>query len=274
MRPETAISKSIGPGTGGVAPHNADGVESPALDVPAASARPAPDAQIAAAANNGQDRADGLVQPVGYAGPERWKATPIPCWGLRGTSPEDFEVIADRDTHTNGASSIRISSARSEGWGTIYQFADAAPMRGKRIEFTADIRSRDVARSAGLYVRIDGADGSALAIDNMWYGYGDKGEAGGIMNRSLSGDNEWTSTTLVLDVPPDAHALSLGLYLDGPGRAWLDNAHVEPVSNDTPITGFVRTPSMLEDMARFKLDEVPPGPNNLDFELGGGCGGQ
>jgi len=219
------------------------------------------------------DPAAGLIQPVGYAGPERWKPTPVPCWGLRGTAPEDFEVTADRELRTTGQSSIAISSARSEGWGTLYQFADAVPMRGKRIELTADIRSRDVARNAGLYVRIDAADGTALALDNMWYGYGDGGQDGGIRNRSLSGDNEWTTTTIVIDVPADAHALSYGLYLDGPGKAWLDDAHFEVVSNDTPITGFVQTPSMLEPMARFRLGKAPPAPTNLDFEPGGVCGG-
>jgi hypothetical protein len=113
--------------------------------------------------------ADGVTQPIGYAGPERWKATPLPCWGLRCTAPVDFDVTADRETTTAGQSSIALSSRRSEGWGTLYQFADAAPMRSKRIELTGDIRTRDVARSAGLYVRIDAEDGTALAIDNMWY---------------------------------------------------------------------------------------------------------
>jgi hypothetical protein len=91
------------------------------------------------------------------------------------------------------------------------------------------------------------------------------------MNRSLSGDNDWTSTTIVMDVPTDARALSYGLYLDGPGKAWLDNAHLEEASRDTPVTGFVRTPSMLEGMAAFRLGKVPPLPVNLDFEPAATC---
>jgi hypothetical protein len=212
---------------------------------------------------------DSAPEPVGYAGPERWRKTPVPCWGIRGTAPEDFQVIADRDEHTTGKSSIGLSSLRhTDGWGTLYQFASAEPMRGKRIEFTADIRTSGVENGASLLVRVDDADGRAVAIDNMYYSYGSERSEKNLGNRSLSGDNDWTSASVVLDVPVDAHAVSYGVALTGSGKVWLDNAHLEVVSNETPVTALVRGRTDLEYMPSFRMSEIPPTPANLDFETG------
>jgi hypothetical protein len=212
------------------------------------------------------------MQPIGYAGPERWRKTPIPCWGLRGTAPEDYEVVSDRNEHTAGKASVAISSVRqTSGWGTLYQFANAEGFRGKRIVFTADLRTFGVATEASLLVRVDDANGRAVALDNMWYSYGADRSQGAFSNRSLSGDNDWSSTSVVLDVPPEAHAISYGVALTGSGKVWIDNAHLEVVADDTPTTAMQRTPNMLEPMATFRMAAVPSAPKNLDFEPGEGC---
>jgi hypothetical protein len=245
--------------------HQTTGAGAP--DAPAitadVSAPPATDAARPAA------RApDASMEPVGYAGPERWRRTPVPCWGIRGTAPEDFHVIADRDEHTTGKSSIGLESVRhTDGWGTLYQFASADALRGKRIEFMADIRTSSVENGASLLVRVDDADGRAIAIDNMFYSYGPDHSESNLGNRSLSGDNDWTSASVVLDVPADAHALSYGVALTGSGKVWLDNAHLEVVSRDTPVTALARGRADLEYMTAFRMSAVPPVPENLDFEV-------
>jgi len=88
-----------------------------------------------------------------YAAPDRWRATPVPCWRLRGTAPEDFVVKVDSNLHTAGKASALLASIRdTNGWGTLYQYADAKNLRGKRIEFSADVRTEDVQREANLPV--------------------------------------------------------------------------------------------------------------------------
>jgi hypothetical protein len=212
---------------------------------------------------------DGTLQ---YADPKDWVKSELPCWGLRGTTPQDFVVAADRHILTTGKSSASIEAARlTSGWGTLYQFADAQDLRGKRIEFSADIRTAAVGRTAGIFVRVDDANGKAVALDNMWYSYGEDRSGIGAVNRSLSGDHEWTTERVVLDIPPDASAVSYGVILDGPGKLWIDNAHLEIVGSDIPTTAITR-PSTLLQQRPFPLSGKPPSPRNLDFEKGGANG--
>jgi len=213
-----------------------------------------------------------MLEPEGYAGPERWRSTPVPCWGVRGTTPEDYDVVPDPNEHTVGHTSVLLSSTRSlTGWGTLYQFADAKPFRGKRIEFSADLRTFGVGNTANLFVRVDDASGTPIALDNMTYSYGEPRSDVAILNRGLSGDTDWTSTNVVLDIPADAHAISYGVALVGSGKVWVDNAHIETVAAETPITAFPRTKAMLEGMPAFRMREVPTLPRNLDFELATAC---
>jgi hypothetical protein len=221
------------------------------------------------ASNRAQQVPDATPQPGGYTGADRWIKTPVPCWGIRGTAPDDFRVSADREEHSTGKSSIALSSIRStDGWGTLYQFASAEPLRGQRVEFTADLKTSAVQRGASLLVRVDDAEGRAIAIDNMVYSYGADRSDDNVSDRSLRGDNDWTSASVVLDIPADAHAISYGVALTGSGTLWLDNAHLEAVSRQTPITGIVRDRTELKDMPPFRMSEIPSAPKNLDFELG------
>ena len=181
-------------------------------------------------------------------------------------------MAADQRVLTTGMSSASIEAARlTSGWGTLYQFASAKDLRGKRVEFSADVRTAAVARTSGIFVRADDANGNAIALDNMWYSYGEDRSGAGLLNRSLTGDHAWTTERVVLDIPLDTGAVSYGVFLDGPGKLWIDNAHLEIVGSDTPITAMVRPASMLEQRP-FPLGAQPPSPRNLDFEKGGADG--
>jgi hypothetical protein len=166
----------VKPGYDDVSPRQSDIGDSPARiekqkpSTPAGLAqvehpRPLPSVRVGAAS---QERPGPLLEPEGYAGPERWRRTPVPCWGLRGTTPEDYEVVSDPNEHTAGKTSVLLSSSRNlTGWGTLYQFADAESLRGKRIEFSADLRTFGVGNTANLFVRVDDASGVPIAFDNM-----------------------------------------------------------------------------------------------------------
>jgi hypothetical protein len=203
-----------------------------------------------------------------YADPKDWVKTALPCWGLRGTAPKDFVVAADQRVLTSGKSSASIEAVGlTSGWGTLYQFANAQDLRGKRVEFSADIRTAAAALRASIFVRADDARGNAVALDNMWFNYSGDVKGPAMLNRSLSGDNEWTTERVVLDIPLEATAVSYGAILEGAGKVWIDNAHLEIVGNDTPVTAIVRPATMLQQSA-FPLTGQPPSPRNLDFERG------
>jgi hypothetical protein len=103
------------------------------------------------------------------------------------------------------------------------------------------------------------------------YSYGEERSDVAMLNRGLSGDTDWTSTNVVLDIPADAHAISYGVALVGSGKVWIDNAHIETVAAETPITAFPRTKPMFEGMPAFHMREVSSVPRNLDFESAAAC---
>jgi hypothetical protein len=203
-----------------------------------------------------------------YAEPERWRKTPMPCWGLRGTAPEDFSVAVDSSFHTAGKSSASIESIRdTSGWGTLYQFADARELRGHRVEFSADLRTAVVQRGANLFVRADDAEGKALAMDNMWLSYTEEWRDDRLVNRAIVGDTDWNTYRIVLDIPVDAAVISYGVALDGAGKVWIDNALMEQVGTDVPTTAMLRPASQLESTGTFKPINLQTTPANLRFEV-------
>jgi hypothetical protein len=203
-----------------------------------------------------------------YAPPDRWRKTAMPCWGIRGTAPEDFAVEVDTGTHTAGKSSASLASIRETfGWGTLYQFADAKDFRGKRIEFSADLRTAGVRNGANLLVRADDAKGNAVAMDNMWYSSDDQNPGGPLVNRQLTGDNDWSTQRIVLNIPADAAVITYGVALDGTGKVWIDNARLQTVTGETPTTAIARSGSDLAGTATFAAPDVLSAPGNLGFEL-------
>jgi hypothetical protein len=91
-------------------------------------------------------------------------------------------------------------------------------------------------------MRVVGPDGETMSFDNM----GD---------RPITGTTEWRQYRVVLDVPETAELIAFGVLLQGPGRVWIDDVEVEPVSSDIPTTG------------EEPMERLPAMPTNLDFEL-------
>ena len=124
------------------------------------------------------------------------------------------------------------------------QTAQADSYGGKRIRFTAYIRSEGVEKWAGLWFRVDGAGSPpppALAFDNMH-------------DRPIKGNTEWQAYSVVLDVARQASAIAYGVLLDGPGKIRIDTARIEAVDQGVPTTGTSASSTLSE-------------PTNLDFEL-------
>ena len=65
---------------------------------------------------------------------------------------------------------------------------------------------------------------ASVAFDNM-------------QDRSIKGTLGWSSYAVVLDVPQDATAISIGILLDGTGQVWLKDVAFEIVGSDVSVTG-------------------------------------
>jgi hypothetical protein len=168
-----------------------------------------------------------------------------------------FRVGADRVVAHSGASSGHITarSASPDGIGVLSQAVRADNYRGKRVRFSAYVRTRDVSGTgAGLWMRVDG-NGGTLAFDNM-------------MTRPVRGTTDWTIASVVLDVPGEAEGITFGLLLVSAGEAWIDDASLEVVGADVSVTSAASpSPNVANaEQMRNMYSRLPLAPINMGFE--------
>lgn len=154
----------------------------------------------------------------------RANADTPPGWHLAGSRPQHYATGVVSDPARGGRSAwLAASVARPEGFGTLMQTISPESYRGKRLRVSADVKAENVGGWAGLWMRIDGADGRPLALDNM-------------QARALRGSGEWQRHSIVLDVPPDSGAIAFGVLLHGEGRVIVDDFRFEVVDASVPVT--------------------------------------
>jgi hypothetical protein len=173
---------------------------------------------------------------------------PLPAalagWFVAGSHPGHYEVgAAEREDPPRPAAYLR-AKPQPLGFGTLMQMFKADSYRETRQMLTGRIRSEDVEDWAGLWMRVDGAGGTLLSLDNM-------------QSRPITGTTRWTEYRVVADVPRGAVHLAFGVLLSGPGSVWIDAVQLREVGEDVPTTGI----ESRVDPHR----EYPDGPSNLDF---------
>ncbi len=166
---------------------------------------------------------------------------PAGGWLANASAPDNYRLGLDRATAHGGASSGHITArtASPVGFATLMQALGAAPYQGKRVRFSAFVKSRGVSGGAQLWVRVDG-NGGLMAFDNM-------------VNRPITATTDWTPVSVVLDVPADAAGLALGFLVWGGGEAWIDDASLEVVGPDVLTTNMLppsADPTKTETMRR------------------------
>ena len=160
-------------------------------------------------------------------------------WFPAGSSPDSYDMgVQPGDRHAGDRNAYIRAQAQHRGFGTLMQTIGADAFRGKRLRLSGYLRTRD-AKSAAMWMRIDGNFQQTLGFDNM-------------SSRTLSGDTEWKRYDIVLDVPEGAQAIAFGFLLEGKGEVLADDFHMEPVGKDVPVTGTDRP-------------ALPAMPSNLDF---------
>ncbi|MBE9101579.1 hypothetical protein [Vacuolonema iberomarrocanum] len=164
-------------------------------------------------------------------------------WQVTGTRTQDYDVRLDTTVINSGSATalIQSKSPQADGFVTLMQTFKAEDYRGQRLQLSGYLKTEAVETWAGLWMRIDGAEGEILSFDNM-------------QNRSITGTTEWTQYAVVLDAPIASDRIAFGFLLAGSGRVWCDRLNLEPVSLEVPTTVF---PTELQ---------LPTKPVNLDFE--------
>jgi hypothetical protein len=174
---------------------------------------------IAAALVAGCAAAPSALRPValanpGFEDPSR-QAGCAPGWGCSmHADPNSFRFFLDGNGAAAGAWSLCIEPVGREPWGKATQAVLDPSIRGRRVRFSAALRTADVAGH--------GAGVQAVA-------HGNAGEIMGVRDEWIAGTRPWQRLSLEIDVPPNTRDLEVGVALEGTGRACLDDARLEIV---------------------------------------------
>lgn len=161
-------------------------------------------------------------------------------WIIAGSHPTFYEMgVAPNGGQNRGPAGYLKSREAVSGFGTMMQQFAADDYRGKRVRFSAAVRTENVMGWAGLWMRTDSTERNSLTFDNM-------------QDRPIKGTTGWNRIAVVLDVPVNASMISFGVIISGEGGAWLDDIKFEIVPNTVPTTDLKRPPPKR-------------GPENLDF---------
>lgn len=149
-------------------------------------------------------------------------------WSLTGSRVEAYEVRCDEIANDCGVPILRTRAGASEplGMGSLTHVESAEPWRGRRLKLTAELRTGRVDGWAGLWMRVDDAEGKPLAFDNM-------------QNRALRGTTSYETYTVVLDVPAGAARLSFGVLLHGPGAVFIREVQFEEADEGLGVSDLL-----------------------------------
>lgn len=168
---------------------------------------------------------------------------PLPAgWHMSGNRAAEYTAgLLPPDRGYQGKRVIQLRFRAVEppgGFGTVMQAIDAARYLGRRVRFSATIRGLEIGDWAGLWLRVDTANGTKV-LDNM-------------QDRALRGTTGWAEAANVLDVAEDAVSVHFGLLLAGAGAVDLARPRFEVVGTGVPVTQIVRKP-------------LAPEPQGFDF---------
>jgi len=166
-------------------------------------------------------------------------------WSLATKSKQEgFEAEATTENPYNGKYSLTIELHKDTADGSgraaaaLHKF-DATPYRGKTIKLTAMIRAEITGDGfAGFYV--------AEQTTNNQYPFINNNEDDPIVF------NTWEEYTVTHTVTPKAFSLSIGLYLQGNGKAWMDEVKIEVVGvEENPIATKTIDQELANDLYLF-----------------------
>lgn len=168
-----------------------------------------------------------LSMPAWAELPEGW----IPV----GSDHSAYDVVFAEDAGEAGPGFRIRSEEGASGFGGIGQSISAKNYLGERVAWSGRLRTRDVSGWTGLWMRVDGEGGEVLAFDNM-------------QSRPVSGNTDWESHSVVLDVPEEAQSIVFGVLLAGEGQVNIDQVDLDVADEEEEST-----------------EERSLTPRNLDF---------
>lgn len=176
------------------------------------------------------------VMPTSVASPQTTAQIPEPPgqviveiepddWSLSGMLGLHHKNGIDTSITYNGKPSAYLKALSSE-MNTYAELtnilSNAEEYAGKRIRFSAYVRSQDVQHLAGLWAQLDAISDEAPVFD-------------GVQNRPIQGTTDWRKYSLTMELPQNATYVPVGLLLYGEGQVWIADARIELLDQNAPV---------------------------------------
>jgi hypothetical protein len=154
--------------------------------------------------------------------------TSVHGWAMTGTRTEAYEIRCDAVFTDCEIPILRTRTLSSEpfGMGSITHSESAVPWRDQRLEVSAELKAGGIDGWAGVWMRIDDANGKVLAFDNM-------------QNRPVRGTTGFAWYSVVLDVPAEAARVTFGVVLHGPGAVFVRELSFQSIGGSKVSTDLV-----------------------------------
>ncbi len=153
--------------------------------------------------------------------PRHWRR----CFRNPGAQA-DYQIASNPNTAWSGSFSANIASEIREpaiaGAGLCQSIA-ANLFRGRRVRFTLHMRTLNAMPGAHLVFRTESSDGRLLSLYNM-------------LPRHLRGTTQWAAHSVVIQIPEQATLITVGGTLMKTGSLWIDDALLEVVGPEVPLT--------------------------------------
>ncbi|QGZ41693.1 hypothetical protein IP92_00676 [Pseudoduganella flava] len=147
------------------------------------------------------------------------------AWFKSGQDPDNYVIGVDDGGYRRGGNAKFIrhktgKPADGNEWATLMQAVSAENYRGKRVRFSAEVRTRNVTGWAGLWMRVDQPNGESMLYNSQ--------------DKPIKGTNDWQRRSVVLDVARNAQTIMFGVIDGGAGQVWIDDLRFEVVGDDVP----------------------------------------
>jgi hypothetical protein len=168
-----------------------------------------------------------VTDTAGDSGPSMPAGLSAEAWFMAGSHPADYQTNLDPAVLRDGKPTHLLASKgeKPQGFGTLMQMFKGQAYLGKRVRLSAWVKSDSVADWAGVWMRVDAANGKPTAFDNM-------------QKRAIKGTSDWTRCDVVMDVSPDSAGIALGILLSGQGKVWMTEPLLEIVGPEVPVTAM------------------------------------
>lgn len=146
-------------------------------------------------------------------------------WRTHGNGQSRCELSVDDSVSYNGRHSclFRHESIDARSRGLMLQTMGAFDYRGKRLRFTAKLKTKGLQGKASLFMNILDSLPEIVLRDEM-------------DGREISGDQDWSELGIVIDVPDEARYINFGAIIKGTGCLWIADLLIEEVGQDVAVT--------------------------------------